>query len=35
MTADRERRAASHSGETVVGKVVPEGLKETINPRKN
>jgi hypothetical protein len=28
-------RAASHSGETVVGKVVPEGLKETINPRKN
>ena len=28
-------RAASHSGETVVGKVLPEGLKETINPRKN
>ena len=28
-------RAASHSGETVVGKVVPEGLKQTINPRKN
>jgi hypothetical protein len=27
-------RAASHSGETVVGKVVPEGLKKTINPRK-
>jgi MoxR-like ATPase len=28
-------RAASHSGETMVGKVVPEGLKQTINPRKN
>lgn len=28
-------RAASHSGETVVGKVLPEGLKTTINPRKN
>lgn len=27
-------RAASHNGETVVGKVVPEGLKKTINPRK-
>jgi hypothetical protein len=27
-------RAASHDGETVVGKVVPEGLKTTINPRK-
>jgi hypothetical protein len=28
-------RAASNSGETMVGKVVPEGLKKTINPRKN
>jgi hypothetical protein len=28
-------RAASHEGETVVGKVVPEGLKTTINPRKS
>jgi hypothetical protein len=28
-------RAASHSGETMVGQVVPERLKETINPRKN
>jgi hypothetical protein len=28
-------RAASKSSETVVGKVVPEGLKTTINPRKN
>lgn len=28
-------RAASHSGETMVGKVLPEGLKTTINPRKN
>ena len=28
-------RAASHSGETMVGAVVPEGLKTTINPRKN
>ena len=28
-------RAASHSGETMVGKVLPEGLKKTINPRKN
>lgn len=27
-------RAASHPGETVVGKVLPEGLKKTINPRK-
>ncbi len=27
-------RAASHDGETMVGKVVPEGLKKTINPRK-
>ena len=27
-------RAASHSDETVVGKVLPEGLKTTINPRK-
>ena len=27
-------RAASHEGETVVGKVVPEKLKQTINPRK-
>ena len=27
-------RAASHEGETMVGKVVPEGLKKTINPRK-
>ena len=27
-------RAASNSGETVVGKVLPEGLKKTINPRK-
>jgi len=28
-------RAASHSGETMVGTVVPEGLKRTLNPRKN
>lgn len=28
-------RAASHDGETMVGKVMPEGLKKTINPRKN
>lgn len=28
-------RAASHDGETMVGKVVPEGLKKTINPRKS
>jgi hypothetical protein len=28
-------RAASHSGETMVGTIVPEGLKKTINPRKN
>jgi hypothetical protein len=28
-------RAASKSNETVVGKVVPEGLKTAINPRKN
>jgi hypothetical protein len=28
-------RAASHEGETIVGKVVPEGLKKTINPRKS
>lgn len=28
-------RAASHEGETMVGKVVPEGLKKTINPRKD
>jgi len=27
-------RAASHDGETMVGKVVPEGIKQTINPRK-
>jgi hypothetical protein len=27
-------RAASHDGETMVGRVVPEGLKKTINPRK-
>ena len=27
-------RAASHDGETMVGKVMPEGLKKTINPRK-
>src|SRR3954471_13538900 len=27
-------RAASHDGQTMVGKVVPEGLKTTINPRK-
>jgi hypothetical protein len=28
-------RAASHDGETMVGRVVPEGLKKTINPRKS
>jgi hypothetical protein len=28
-------RAASHSGETMVGKMLPEGLKTTVNPRKN
>ena len=28
-------RAASHPGETMVGTVVPEGLKRTLNPRKN
>ncbi len=28
-------RAASHDGETMVGRVMPEGLKKTINPRKN
>lgn len=27
-------RAASHDGETMVGKVMPEGIKTTINPRK-
>ena len=27
-------RAASHDGETAVGKLLPEGLKKTINPRK-
>jgi hypothetical protein len=28
-------RAASHDGETVVGKFLPEGVKTAINPRKN
>lgn len=28
-------KAASESSSTVVGHLVPEGLKETINPRKN
>ena len=28
-------RAASHDGETMVGRVMPEGLKKTINPRKS
>lgn len=28
-------RAASNAPETVLGKIVPEGLKTTINPRKN
>jgi hypothetical protein len=27
-------RAASHDGETTIGKVVPEGVKTAINPRK-
>jgi len=27
-------RAASHDGETIVGKVVPEGVKQAVNPRK-
>ena len=29
-----ERAATPHGGETVVGKVLPEKLKKTINPRK-
>jgi hypothetical protein len=28
-------RAASSSGDTMVGQLLPEGLKKTINPRKN
>jgi len=28
-------RAASHDGATIVGKVVPEGLTQALNPRKN